>query len=331
MANSSHPYEALTPDFVLDAIESTGRLSDARILTLNSYENRVFQVGIEESVPVIAKFYRPGRWTKEAIIEEHDFTQQLMDADISVVAPLRDEHQQSLFHYQGFDFAIYPRRGGHAPNLDDLDTLFNLGRSLGRIHAVGRNRSFVHRPTLNVQTFGEESVTFLLDNQFIPAHLEDSYRDLARQVLDMAQKRFDDTPFAPLRLHGDCHPGNILWRDDTAHFVDFDDARMGPSVQDFWMLLANERHEQASQLSELIAGYEEFAEFDRRELKLIEPLRSLRLLHYSAWLARRWEDPAFPHFFPWFNTEHYWQQQLLQLRDQVIAMDAEPIRLYLIA
>lgn len=328
MANSSHPYEALTPDFVLDAIESTGRLSDARILTLNSYENRVFQVGIEESVPVIAKFYRPGRWTKEAIIEEHDFTQQLMDADISVVAPLRDEHQQSLFHYQGFDFAIYPRRGGHAPNLDDLDTLFNLGRSLGRIHAVGRNRSFVHRPTLNVQTFGEESVTFLLDNQFIPAHLEDSYRDLARQVLDMAQKRFDDTPFAPLRLHGDCHPGNILWRDDTAHFVDFDDARMGPSVQDFWMLLANERHEQASQLSELIAGYEEFAEFDRRELKLIEPLRSLRLLHYSAWLARRWEDPAFPHFFPWFNTEHYWQQQLLQLRDQVIAMDAEPIRLY---
>lgn len=328
MANSSHPYQALTPDFVLDAIESTGRLSDARILTLNSYENRVFQVGIEESVPVIAKFYRPGRWTKEAIIEEHDFTQQLMDADISVVAPLRDEHQQSLFHYQGFDFAIYPRRGGHAPNLDDLDTLFNLGRSLGRIHAVGRNRSFVHRPTLNVQTFGEESVTFLLDNQFIPAHLEDSYRDLARQVLDMAQKRFDDTPFAPLRLHGDCHPGNILWRDDTAHFVDFDDARMGPSVQDFWMLLANERHEQASQLSELIAGYEEFAEFDRRELKLIEPLRSLRLLHYSAWLARRWEDPAFPHFFPWFNTEHYWQQQLLQLRDQVIAMDAEPIRLY---
>lgn len=328
MANSSHPYQALTPDFVLDAIESTSRLSDARILTLNSYENRVFQVGIEESVPVIAKFYRPGRWTKEAIIEEHDFTQQLMDADISVVAPLRDEHQQSLFHYQGFDFAIYPRRGGHAPNLDDLDTLFNLGRSLGRIHAVGRNRSFVHRPTLNVQTFGEESVTFLLDNQFIPAHLEDSYRDLARQVLDMAQKRFDDTPFAPLRLHGDCHPGNILWRDDTAHFVDFDDARMGPSVQDFWMLLANERHEQASQLSELIAGYEEFAEFDRRELKLIEPLRSLRLLHYSAWLARRWEDPAFPHFFPWFNTEHYWQQQLLQLRDQVIAMDAEPIRLY---
>lgn len=328
MANSSHPYQALTPDFVLDAIESTGRLSDARILTLNSYENRVFQVGIEESVPVIAKFYRPGRWTKEAIIEEHDFTQQLMDADISVVAPLRDEHQQSLFHYQGFDFAIYPRRGGHAPNLDDLDTLFNLGRSLGRIHAVGRNRSFVHRPTLNVQTFGEESVTFLLDNQFIPAHLEDNYRDLARQVLDMAQKRFDDTPFAPLRLHGDCHPGNILWRDDTAHFVDFDDARMGPSVQDFWMLLANERHEQASQLSELIAGYEEFAEFDRRELKLIEPLRSLRLLHYSAWLARRWEDPAFPHFFPWFNTEHYWQQQLLQLRDQVIAMDAEPIRLY---
>lgn len=328
MANSSHPYEALTPDFVLDAIESTGRLSDARILTLNSYENRVFQVGIEESVPVIAKFYRPGRWTKEAIIEEHDFTQQLMDADISVVAPLRDEHQQSLFHYQGFDFAIYPRRGGHAPNLDDLDTLFNLGRSLGRIHAVGRNRSFVHRPRLNVQTFGEESVTFLLDNQFIPAHLEDSYRDLARQVLDMAQKRFDDTPFAPLRLHGDCHPGNILWRDDTAHFVDFDDARMGPSVQDFWMLLANDRHEQASQLSELIAGYEEFAEFDRRELKLIEPLRSLRLLHYSTWLARRWEDPAFPHFFPWFNTEHYWQQQLLQLRDQVIAMDAEPIRLY---
>lgn len=327
-SSNQHPYETLTPDVVLDAVESTGRLSDARMLALNSYENRVFQVGIEGDAPLIVKFYRPNRWSDAAIREEHDFTQALADQEISVVAPLRNDAGESLFIYQDFRFALYPRQGGHAPNLDDFDTLLSLGRTLGRIHAIGEVTPFTDRPALTVQGFGQESLDFLLAENFLPPNLVAEYAQLAQEVIDTAAEIFARVDFTPIRLHGDCHPGNILWREGRAHFVDFDDARMGPRIQDLWMLLSESHEEQVAQMSEIVEGYQEFCDFNYAELALIEPLRSLRILHYSAWLARRWQDPAFPRYFPWFNTEHYWQQQIFQLREQLLAMRDKPLTLF---
>lgn len=326
--NQAHPYEQLTPDLVLDAIESTGLLTDARILALNSYENRVYQVGIEGGSPLIAKFYRPARWTNEQIIEEHQFTHALKELEISVVPPLADEQGQTLREYKGFRFALYPRQGGHAPNLDDFDALLSLGRTLGRIHALGQARPFAHRPALDIQTFGRESYAFLLENDFIPASLRESYRTLGADLLARCDTVFGRVDYQAIRLHGDCHPGNILWREDVPHFVDFDDARMGPAIQDLWMLLSGERDQQTAQMSEILEGYREFCEFDLAELPLIEALRSLRIMHYSAWLARRWTDPAFPKHFPWFNTERYWGEHILELREQLAALNEPPLVIY---
>lgn len=325
--SSSHPYELLTPDLVLDAVEACGYLSDARILALNSYENRVYQVGIEGRTPLIAKFYRPERWSDAQILEEHQFTQALKELEISVVPPLADAAGQTLREYRGFRFALYPRQGGHAPNLDDFDALLSLGRSLGRIHALGQTQSFAARPALNVQSFGRDSYQFLLDNAFIPASLRESYRSLGADLLKGCEAIFARVKYRPIRLHGDCHPGNILWRDEP-HFVDFDDARMGPAIQDLWMLLSGERDQQTAQLGELLEGYREFCDFDLAELQLIEALRSLRIMHYSAWLARRWSDPAFPHHFPWFNTERYWGEHILELREQLAALQEPPLVIY---
>jgi len=324
----AHPYELLTPDVVLDAIESCGYLSDARILALNSYENRVYQVGIEGESPLIAKFYRPERWTNEQILEEHRFTQALKDLEISVVPPLVDDASNSLRTYQGFRFALYPRQGGHAPNLDDMDALLSLGRTLGRIHALGKAHTFKHRPELNLQTFARDSYDFLLAGDFIPNSLRESYRTLGADLLVRCAAVFDRIQYQSIRLHGDCHPGNILWRDEVPHFVDFDDARNGPAIQDVWMLLSGEREQQTMQLSEILDGYREFCDFDLAELGLIEALRTLRIMHYSAWLARRWTDPAFPHHFPWFNTERYWGEHILELREQLAALQEPPLVIY---
>lgn len=325
---SSHPYEALTPDLVLDAVEASGYLTDARILALNSYENRVYQVGIEGATPLIAKFYRPGRWSSEQILEEHQFSAALKELDISVVPPIMDDQGQTLREYQGFRFALYPRQGGHAPNLDDFDALLSLGRTLGRMHALGKAKPFNHRPALDISSFGEESYRFLLDNNFIPAGLRESYRTLGADLLKGCQAVFQRVKYQPIRLHGDCHPGNILWREEVPHFVDFDDARMGPAIQDLWMLLSGEREQQTAQLSELLDGYREFCDFDLAELPLIEALRSLRIMHYSAWLARRWDDPAFPRHFPWFNTERYWGEHILELREQLAALNEPALVIY---
>lgn len=325
---SSHPYEALTPDLVLDAVEASGYLTDARILALNSYENRVYQVGIEGATPLIAKFYRPGRWSNEQILEEHQFSAALKELDISVVPPIMDDQGQTLREYQGFRFALYPRQGGHAPNLDDFDALLSLGRTLGRMHALGKAKPFNHRPALDISSFGEESYRFLLDNNFIPAGLRESYRTLGADLLKGCQAVFQRVKYQPIRLHGDCHPGNILWREEVPHFVDFDDARMGPAIQDLWMLLSGEREQQTAQLSELLDGYREFCDFDLAELPLIEALRSLRIMHYSAWLARRWDDPAFPRHFPWFNTERYWGEHILELREQLAALNEPALVIY---
>jgi Ser/Thr protein kinase RdoA (MazF antagonist) len=323
----SHPFAALTPDLVLDAVESLGFLSDARVLALNSYENRVYQIGIEDEQPLIAKFYRPQRWTDAAILEEHSFSAELADCDVPVVAPLQ-HNGETLFSHAGFRFALFPRRGGRAPEPGNLDQLYRLGQLLGRLHAVGASRPFVHREALGVANFGHESLATLLDGNFVPRSLLPAYESVARDLLKKLDELFARVHFKPIRLHGDAHPGNLLCRDDSFHMVDLDDCRMGPAVQDLWMMLAGERHERLSQLAELVDGYQEFHDFDSRELPLIEGLRSLRLMHYSAWLARRWDDPAFPMSFPWFGSERYWGEQILILREQLSAMDEEPLRLF---
>ncbi|MET4161675.1 Ser/Thr protein kinase RdoA (MazF antagonist) [Marinobacterium sp. MBR-111] len=322
------PFYQLTPDTVIDAVESMGYLSDGRILALNSYENRVYQVGIEESEPLIAKFYRPLRWSDEQILEEHQFCFELVEQELPVVAPLTNSAGESLFHFKDYRFSLFKRRGGRAPELDDPDHLYQLGQTLGRIHLVGAVRPFVHRPALDIQTYGRDSVA-LISEGFIPSSLREAYTSLCADLLDGIEACFAAAGEVKLiRAHGDCHGGNILWRDDTPNFVDFDDARMAPAIQDLWMLLTgDDRVQQQLQLAEVIAGYSEFADFDPRELHLVEALRTLRMMHYSAWLARRWEDPAFPHNFTWFNTERYWGEHILQLREQLSALQQPPLKL----
>jgi Ser/Thr protein kinase RdoA (MazF antagonist) len=327
----AHPYSRLTPDVVLNALEAVGLRCDGRLLALNSYENRVYQVGLEDAPAVVAKFYRPDRWTDAQILEEHAFAIELAKAEIPVVAPL-DFVGQTLLQSEGFRLAIFPRHGGRAPELEDRETLEWLGRFIGRIHMVGRSRAFQHRPRLDIASFGDEPREYLLASGLIPGELVAAWRQAADLALEAVRAAFARVGhFETLRAHGDCHAGNVLWRPGTGntrggpHFVDLDDSRMAPAVQDLWMLVSGDRATMARQLGYLLRGYEDFADFDDRELQLVEPLRTLRLLHYSAWLARRWDDPAFPIAFPWFNTPRYWQDRVLELREQIAAMQEEPI------
>ena len=325
-----HPYAELTPDKVMDALSSLGLWPDGRLLALSSYENRVYRLHLDEPEQghsaVVVKFYRPGRWSREQIQEEHDFAAELVAGEVPVVAPLR-EQGHTLHHAEGFDFSVSPLRGGRAPELDDFEVLEWVGRFLARIHTVGAAQPFRHRPVLDVQTFAREPAEWLKSHQMIPLEVEREWRAVYQQALDLIEQAFADNASERriLRLHGDCHPGNILWTPAELpgggpHFVDLDDARMGPAVQDLWMLLSGERRQRTLQLSALLDGYEQVRDFDRAELRLIEPLRTLRLIHYSAWLARRWEDPIFPINFPWFGTPDYWRGQVLMLQDQIDAM-----------
>ena len=328
----SHPYSRLTPDVVLNTLENaTGLRCDGRMLALNSYENRVYQVGIEDGTPVVAKFYRPARWSDAQILEEHAFAAELEAEEIPVVAPLAFKGR-TLLEAEGFRFAVFPRRGGRAPELEDEGTLEWLGRFIGRIHRVGARAPFAERPRLDIESFGEEPRAFLLGSGLIPADLLPAWRqaaDLALEGVRHALRRAGDVGY--LRTHGDCHAGNVLWTPATGnsaggpHFVDLDDSRTAPAVQDLWMLVSGDRPSMARQLRAILAGYEDFAEFDDRELQLVEALRTLRLLHYSAWLARRWDDPAFPLAFPWFNTPRYWQDRVLELREQIAALQEPPL------
>lgn len=322
-----HPYDRLTPDLVLDAVESTGRLTDLRILTLNSYENRVYQIGIDEGEPIVAKFYRPERWSIDQIREEHDFSYELFDADIPVVPPLRNENGETLLEYQGYHFSLYQRKGGRAPELDNLDNLLILGRLTGRIHAIGAQREFQCRPTLDIKSFAEDSYQ-LISEQFIPSELRLAYTSLCEDLITAAKEHFALNPITNIRVHGDCHSGNILWRGESPHFVDLDDSRMAPAIQDLWMFLSGDRQAQTAQINELVEGYNEFFDFDPRQLHLIEVFRTLRIMHYSAWLARRWQDPAFPHNFPWFNTIRYWSDHILELREQLALINEPPLQLF---
>lgn len=324
-----HDYFALTPDVVISATESLGYLSDARIFPLNSYENRVYQVGIEEAQPLIAKFYRPARWTDAQILEEHHYSQHLLDLELPVVAPLQRDGK-TLHHYEGYRFALYPRVGGQAPEPDDFDQLYRLGRLIGRMHAVGREHPFTERLCLSVDNYCTQPSQLLLEQRFIPAHLESRFTDLQHAIGEHALQQLDKIPQQEfLRTHGDCHIGNILWNRDTGPwFVDFDDCITAPAVQDLWMLLAGTRNNQQQQLSEVIEGYEEFCDFNRAELSLIESLRGLRMIHYAGWLAKRWDDPAFPKHFPWFNTENYWEMFMNELEQQRLVMNEPPLTLY---
>ena len=326
------PYSGLTPDTVLDALASAGLRGDGRLLELNSYENRVYQVWLEaaaepQAASVVAKFYRPARWTDVQILEEHTFTGELAEREIPVVAPLVIEGR-TLHESGGFRFALYPRRGGRTPELEDRDTLEWMGRFIGRIHALGATRPFAERPALDIESFGREPRDWLLAHDFIPADLLDAWRSVAELSLASVARCYERAgEVRVLRLHGDCHAGNVLWTDGGPHFVDFDDCRSGPAIQDLWMLLSGDRSAMTRQLADVLSGYEDFHEFDARELHLLEALRTLRLIHYSGWIARRWDDPAFPAAFPWFNTQRYWQDRILELREQIAAMDEPPLDL----
>jgi Ser/Thr protein kinase RdoA (MazF antagonist) len=322
-----HPYSRLTPDVIIEAVESQGRISDRRILALNSYENRVYQVGIEGAAPLIVKFYRPQRWSDAGIQEEHGFALELAAAEVPVVPPLVREGA-TLFEFDGFRFALFERRGGRWPELGSATEREWMGRFLGRIHAVGGRQPFRHRERLSIARLGEDSCDFLLNQGWLPSHLEAAYDSLTADLLDRIHHVFDGAGRLPeLRLHGDCHRGNVLWTDAGPHFVDLDDCITGPAIQDLWMLLSGNREEMGEQLGDLLKGYLQFRSFDRREIALIESLRTLRMIHYSAWLARRWEDPAFPQAFPWFQEPRYWEGHVLSLREQLAAIDEGPIEL----
>ncbi len=321
------PYERLIPDCILDAVDSAGFRCDGRLQALNSYENRVYQVWLEDDTSLIAKFYRPQRWPDAAIGEEHQFALELAEREIPVVAPLIIR-ERTLHEHEGFRFALYPRRPGRSPELDDRDTLRWLGRFIGRIHAVGALKPFGHRPLLDIESFGREPSRFVLERDFVPAELKETYRSVVDDVLGRVGRCYQRAGKLPeIRLHGDCHASNILWTEQGPHFVDLDDARMGPAVQDIWMLLAGDRETMTRQLAAVFEGYREFNDFDPRELALIEALRTLRQIHYAGWLARRWDDPAFPANFPFFNTQRYWQDHILALREQAAALDEEPLEL----
>jgi Ser/Thr protein kinase RdoA (MazF antagonist) len=309
MSNAA-PYASLSPDAVMDAVESTGVLTDGRLLALNSFENRVYQVGVEDSSPIVAKFYRAARWSDAAILEEHAFAVELAEAELPVVAPLKVENS-TLQHHGGFRFALYPRQGGRAPELESTDNLAWVGRLLARMHGVGSRGRFQARGTIDRATFIEAPSKVVLASALLPEAVRDRYARAIGELDTLIAERWARVDaLSTLRLHGDCHAGNVLWTDSGPHFVDLDDARSGPAVQDLWMLATNPRAMDA-----LLEGYEEFRDFDRRELALIEPLRLMRQIHYAGWIAQRWDDPAFPRAFPFASEPRWWEQHVEDLRE----------------
>lgn len=321
-----HHYDNLSPDKIISAVESIGIVCDARLLALNSYENRVYQVGVEDGEPLIAKFYRDERWSDQQILEEHQFSIDLAKAEISVVAPY-EYREKTLFKYETFRFALFSRMGGHSPELENENSLKVLGRTLGRIHSVGSAGKFDARPELCFEKEIKDSHSFLLEH-FVPDELKNAYETLIEDLTKTCLVIFE-TPYriSPIRIHGDCHVGNILWRNNVAHFVDFDDCLTAPAIQDLWMFLNGQKMDREFQLSKLIEGYTEFCDFDISQIRLIEALRTRRVINYAAWLGKRWSDPAFPRSFPWFNTPRYWSDHILELREQLSATQEEPLRL----
>lgn len=323
--NAALAYANLRPEHILEALEGLAFRCDGRFLALNSYENRVYQIGIEADKPVVAKFYRPGRWSDAAIFEEHEFTAELCDAELPVVAPF-EIGGQTLHHSGPFRFAVYPCHGGRAPDLDNPDLLQQLGRLVARIHLLGETRNFLHRPTVDIDSYGISSRDYLMEHDFIPHELHPAYESVAELVFSAITDCYERAGSVDyFRLHADFHPGNVLVAGEQLHIVDLDDTRHGPAVQDLWMFLSGDQDEQAPQLKALLAGYTEFRRFNARELHLVEALRSLRLMHYAAWIARRWQDPAFKIAFPWFDSHRYWEEHILALREQIALMQEPPL------
>ena len=315
----------LQPEDIVATLADLGFECDGRFLALNSYENRVYQIGIDGGRPVVAKFYRPARWSNAAIIEEHAFSRDLADQEVPVVAPLAINNE-TLVHAGHHRLAVYPCHGGRAPDLDNYELLRQLGRLVARIHLEGETKDFKHRPRIDIDSYGSESIDYLLENDFIPDENRDAYESVADLVLDGVEACFERAGgVRELRLHGDFHPGNVLVNEDRLHIVDLDDCRHGPAIQDLWMFMSGDRDEQTPQLEALLEGYQSFRRFDARELHLIEALRSLRIMHYAAWLARRWDDPAFKIAFPWFDGRRYWDEHVLALREQVALMQEPPL------
>ena len=342
-ASSATPYAGLDPDTVLDALDGVGLRGDGRMLQLNSYENRVFQVFLEDGRVVVTKFYRPGRWSDAQILEEHAYANELAAAEIPVATvwdlqvDADSRHAANLTlpgptlarlgtPHGDYRFSVSARLAGRAPEMEDDATLEWIGRFIGRMHAIGSLRPFETRQTLDVATFGTANRDWLLANQVVPPDAEREWRAVTDEALAAITGAFDQTAARPLRLHGDCHLGNVLWAGDGPHFVDLDDAVNGPAAQDLWMLLSGDRGTRTRQLSAVLEGYEAFMDFNPAELRLIEPLRTLRVIHHSAWIARRWSDPAFPIAFPWFDSPKYWAEQTTRLRQQLEAMAEEPLR-----
>ena len=320
------PYANLKPDFILDAIESVGFRCTGGLLALNSYENRVYQIGIEESTPIVAKFYRPHRWSVPTILEELQFAQSLYEDEIPVVAPWKNAENEVLHHFKDFNFALFPRWGGHALELDNLEQLEWMGRFLGRMHAVGACHPFQHRAKLTVQMFGYDALQFLNSTHFIPDYIKETFFKCAQEVLHKVDNIFQSASSVTyIRIHGDMHAGNVLWDGIGPHVLDFDDCMMGPAIQDLWMLLSGDQEQMTLQMESILRGYRQFHDFNRNELRLIEALRTLRQLNYAAWLARRWEDPAFPLNFPWFDTPLYWEELLHNLQEQNNLLDLPPL------
>lgn len=318
-------FAELQPDDVLDSLEALGFPCDGRLLTLNSYENRVYQAGIEDAPAVVAKFYRPARWDDEAILEEHQFATELAELDIPVVPPIAVDGR-TLHAHNHFRVSVSPCHGGRAPDLDNLDLLRQLGRLVARIHCHGETAPFRHRPELDIESFGFASADYLLEQDFIPTELRQVYEGIVDMLFDGIELSFERAgPVSLIRLHGDFHPGNVLVQESRLHIVDLDDARTGPAIQDLWMFLSGDRYEQTPQLETLLDGYQEFRSFNASELHLVEALRTLRIMHYAAWLARRWEDPAFKIAFPWFGSARYWDSHILDLREQAALMSEAPL------
>lgn len=315
-------FRSLDPHQILDAIDAVGWQTDGRVSALNSYENRVYSVGLQNGETIVAKFYRPGRWSDASILEEHDFCDALLARDLPVIAPLKSANKQSLHEVGPFRFCVYPRAGGRPPELDNPQQLTVIGRTLGRLHLVSQTQEFHHRPYIDVSRLGDDCADYLLDSNVLPADQAQVYETVIDDLLPQIHECMEAVPYEEICLHGDFHPGNILWgADHTPHLLDFDDASTGPAMQDLWMFISGERDYAQARLGDLLDGYYEFREFDLRELALIEPLRTLRIIHYAAWIARRWKDPAFVQAFPFFAGARFWDEHIQCLREQRVALD----------